>query len=210
MSKTTELMAVNDILTSLGEIPVDTLAVATNSDAAIAYDTLIQVKTEVEQMGWWFNSIKNVSYAPTGGQIPVPANVLSLKQSSGSYASPGESKYLVEKDGYVYDIVANTNNFASSVKLDVIVSTDFENLPEVARRYITIRAARIAQEKILGDGLQGTYRENHEEQAWSTLEAEDAINTPGGGLFMQKARARARRYRPDPVTSQNRQNNRGQ
>ncbi|MDJ1139634.1 hypothetical protein [Marinicella marina] len=201
MTKTTELMAVNEVLKAIGEIPINSLAVATNSDAAIALDTLRSVKTEVEQKGWWFNSRYNVAYAPSAGRIAIPANVISVRPSSGGYTATGENRNVVERDGYLYDIANNTDVFSGSVSLDIIETTDFELLPEPARRYITIRAARITHQQILGDSAIAVFTEIHELEAFRSMEAEHARNTPGGGIFMMRHKLRTAALIQDPVTS---------
>lgn len=211
MAKTTELEAVNEMLTAVGTIPVSTLAVASNSDAAIALDTLRSVQREVESQGWWFNTSNRVPFAPTGGQIPVPANVLSLRPARGflNTAQNGETRDLVERNGYVFDRTSNTQTINSTVYLDVVYSTDFELLPESVRRYVTVRAARIFQTKILGDETLGLFTEMHELQAWQTLESDAQLKTQGSTLYLQRAKRMAAAMTADPVASVNQQQQRG-
>ena len=50
----------------------------------------------------------------------------------------------------MYDKVNHTYNIGKALKLDVVVLLTFDLLPEIARRYIAIKASRIFQERVVG------------------------------------------------------------
>ncbi len=208
--KTTQLDAVNEMLTAVQLMPVSSLNVATNSDVNIAIDVLSSVHREVETKGWWFNSNYRVAYAPSGGTIPIPSNVVSLRSARGNLVGPAESREVVERNGFLYDVGNNTSIFSTSVYLDTIISQAFEDLPESARRYITIRAARIFQTKILGDETLGVFTFSHEQEAWNILEEDHMRSRPTSNVFERRALARAALLRQDPQPPGNQGNQRRQ
>ena len=62
-SESLELIAVNQILSSIGQAPVTDLN-QTNPDVAIAYNTLLEVSRDVQTEGWTFNKDYNVKVYP--------------------------------------------------------------------------------------------------------------------------------------------------
>ena len=71
-NSTTELPAVNQILSSVGQAPVTTLD-QSNPDVAIAYDTLLQVSREVQSQGWTLNKEAHYPFTPdSNDEIVIP------------------------------------------------------------------------------------------------------------------------------------------
>ena len=74
----TELDAVNSILMSVGESPVNTLTVQ-SPEVAIAQKTLRQVCREVQAEGWSYNTENEYPIdLDTNNQCIVPNNVLQI------------------------------------------------------------------------------------------------------------------------------------
>jgi hypothetical protein len=55
------------------------------------------------------------------------------------------------------------------VKLDVVFELDFADIPEVAKRYITIKAARIFQDRVVGSDTLHGFTEMEEQAAFYSL-----------------------------------------
>ena len=193
------LHAVNECLTAVGTTPVNTLEVSGLTDAAIAKDVIEAVSREVQTAGWWFNSVKSQQLAPTAGNIPVPPNYLRVSPSLPTTANPGETKQFVSREGKLYDIINNTYTINVPVRVDAVLLFDFEQLPESARRYITVRSARIFQTKVLGDDQLGVFTELHETQAWQAFESDHLLSAPSS-LFLANVARRHASVRPSPVT----------
>jgi hypothetical protein len=64
LAPTTELEAVNAMLASIGEAPIDTLDSATQADVVMAINTLRNTAREIQSMGWRFNTEFGVQVAP--------------------------------------------------------------------------------------------------------------------------------------------------
>lgn len=212
LAPTTLLGAVNELLTSIGTVPVNTLDAPGSSDVAIAQDTVESVNREVQSKGWWFNTTFSQSFAPTGSEITFPNNVLSVRPSRGTTSVSPETRKFLFRNGKAYDPLTASFTFATTIRADVIYLLDFEDLPESARRYITIRAARIFQTKVLGDETLGVFTSQHEMEAWQILEEDHATSTPHSDMYMQRVRRVGRMMRADPVsdTSSGRQQQRSQ
>ena len=145
----TELDAVNSILMSVGESPVNTLTVQ-SPEVAIAQKTLQQVCREVLSEGWVFNTETEYPITlDTNNHCIIPNNVLQIDLNQFKHLN--DFHVTRRKDSGVwklYDQFEHRFNFenTSEGKLycDVIWMLDFEDIPQVFRDYITSRASRIA------------------------------------------------------------------
>ena len=72
---------------------------------------------------------------------------------------------LVQRGTKMYDRKNHTFNIGKSVKLDVVSVLEFVDMPEVAKRYVTIRSTRIFQDRVVGDETLHAYQERDEMQA---------------------------------------------
>ena len=148
----TELDAVNSILMSVGETPVNTLTVQ-SPEVAIAQKTLRQVCREIQAEGWSYNTENQYPIdLDTNNQCIIPNNVLQLDlnifEHGKDYDVVRRSDNGVMK---VYDKKNHTFTFENCSKLyfDIIWMLDFEDLPQAFKDYITIRASRIASNRMI-------------------------------------------------------------
>ena len=71
-TRTTELEAVNTMLSTIGEAPVNSLTGSLPTDASMAKNILNEVNREVQSGGWKFNtSYKSTLSRDTNNKIPV-------------------------------------------------------------------------------------------------------------------------------------------
>jgi len=59
-----------------------------------------------------------------------------------------------------------------NVKVDMVLLLDFEELPEAARRFVTLKAARVFQDRAVGSAELHGFQEKDEMRAW--VEMRDA------------------------------------
>jgi len=150
---TTELPAINQILSSCGQAPVTTLD-QTNPDVAIAYDTLLQVSREIQAEGWTFNKEYHYEFTPdTNNEILIASNILQLKLTENSSNMDHDG---VRRNGKLYDRQEHTYKWthASPVLCDVIWEFDWVDIPEPIQNFITARSAAIVSQRIIGDTNQ--------------------------------------------------------
>lgn len=151
MTPTTKLEAVNIMLSTIGESPVNSLSSGL-VDAELAETILENISKSVQGEGWHFNREEAFPVSPNvNGEIIVPTNTLRADATLGH-----NSKDLIQRGTRMYDKKEHTYNIGETAKLDLIIELDFTELPEVARRYIAIKAARVFQDRVVGsDALHG-------------------------------------------------------
>ena len=148
----TELDAVNSILMSVGETPVNTLTVQ-SPEVAIAQKTLRQVCREIQAEGWSYNTENQYPIdLDTNNQCIIPNNVLQLDLNIFEH---GKDYDVVRRSDNgimkAYDKKNHTFTFENCSKLyfDIIWMLDFEDLPQAFKDYITTRASRIASNRMV-------------------------------------------------------------
>ena len=170
---TTILSAVNSMLSTIGEAPVNTLSSGL-VDAETAEMVLNEVSRDVQSLGWNFNSERNYKVAAdSDGNVVLPTEIVR---------ADSVSKYRLAKNEYVqrgkkmYDKVQHTFNIGKALTLNVVVLLAFDQLPEVARRYITVKASRLFQERVVGSDTLSTMNRADEDQAFLALKEMEGDN----------------------------------
>lgn len=165
---TTELDAVNIMLGVIGESPVSTITSTGLSDVSAAVEVLTETSRAVQSRGWDFNTEENYELALTAdGYLKPPTNTLRIDANSSS-------KNVVQRGDKLYDKTNHTFVFTESMKCDLVLFLPFTDLPEAARRYITVRAARRFQRRILGSDTLDSFTKDDELEAYMSLLAADA------------------------------------
>jgi hypothetical protein len=168
MTPTTKLEAVNIMLSSIGEAPVNSLTSGL-VDAEMAETILNAVSRDVQSQGWHFNTEIDFTIAPnlTTGEINVPANTLRIDTT-------GEDSGLdlVMRGKRLYDRKNHTFKINKSIKLEMVVMLAFEEMPEAARRYCTLKSARMFQDRVVGSTDLHGFQERDE--VFALVELKDA------------------------------------
>ncbi len=137
----TELEAVNVLLTTIGEAPVNTLTGNQVTDVSIAQQVLNEVSREVQAQGWHFNTEDGVELSPDGfNEIIVPADTARIDARDYN---------IVRREGKLFDLDKRSYEFSSKIKVSIVYFQDFLQLPDVAKKYITTRASRIFSDRLL-------------------------------------------------------------
>ena len=166
---TTTLEAVNAMLSGIGEVPVTSLAETTN-DASLAHATLAEISKAVQIDGFQWNTEDNYPLTPDRyGFINVSPSVVRVAFREPSHAE------LTMRGRRVYDRKAHSYIFPQSTRLLVTVTMllPFEELPEAARRYITIRALRVFQARAVGSTVLARFEEIDEIRARTLMLMEE-------------------------------------
>jgi len=147
LSRTSYLEAVNRVLQMMGEAPVNSL----NGQFGLAQqadDMLKDISRKVQTDGWSFNTDYERDMVPDSvtKEVLVGTNVSRVVVDIYNYPSLD----VVQRGSKLYDRRANSYQFDQAFKADVTYMLDWEELPEHARQYITIKAGRHLQEAILG------------------------------------------------------------
>lgn len=150
ITPTTELEAVNECLENIGQAPVSTISGDLGVDTQTALNFVRKVNRALQSKGWFWNTEKNYPLVPNNdGDILLPANMLAVK-------STGDSNHrdVVARGQRLYDRENFTYTFTETIYSELTVGLTFEELPETARRYIALRAARLFQNRIEGNADQ--------------------------------------------------------
>lgn len=169
LTPTTELEAINVCLTNIGESPVSTTLGDISVDTAMARDLVRQVTREIQTYGFYWNIEANYPLIPNNdGNIVLPANVLSVDTTGVD-----SDKDIVARGRKLYNRKTHSYIFTEGLKVDMIVALNFEELPEAGRRYVTIRSARLFQERVMGSPGISSFNRADEAQAIAILMSEN-------------------------------------
>ena len=148
ISLDTELSAVNSILGSIGQSPVNNLDFD-NPEIGFIHNLLREVNVDVQNEGWSFNSEEHVTFSPdSDGYITMPANVIRFDVHDGLN---NRTTNVVVRNGRLYDKYNHTDVFTSDLLVDVVSLYEFNDLPSIFQRYITHRAAGRAAAQLVGN-----------------------------------------------------------
>ena len=144
----TELDAVNQILSSVGQAPVTTLDLQ-NPEVATAVNTIREQSRQVQLEGWAFNTERHRKMTrDANNKIPFPKNMLAIDANERDHSGDYD---LVPREGFVYDRLNHKYTFTEDLSCDVLWYFDFQYLPPGIQQYITAKAARMCAIKMVGD-----------------------------------------------------------
>ena len=184
-----KLEAVNDVLGSIGELPVDTLGAGLPL-VGIAERTLDHASRRWQAKGWWFNTVQEKEMNPDqSGVISVPANAISIEPIHYD-----RGRRLVAQDDTLYDLDRDSSVFEEKVTVKVIRFIPWDALPEVFQNFAAFQAGRRVAARQLGSQDRVRFAQVDEEQAWQELMAEDikmanenALASPGTREIVSRA-----------------------
>lgn len=165
---TTELEAVNICLSAIGEAPVSTLNVTGLSDATLAVAKVREASRALQARGWSFNRDNEMPQTRTvEGYFVLPANALHAD------ISRSENRDGVWRAGKLWDKEKFTFVWDKDLKLDFIWFLAFDDLPETARQYIAVRAARMFARAALGSVAVEAFSDRDETLAWVSFRRDE-------------------------------------
>jgi Tail tubular protein len=171
----TALDAVNQMLASIGQAPLNTLSVSGITDASIAKLALDNTTREVQMNAWSFNTDYDYSLVPdVAGHILIPASALDVipEDATKNYV---ERYNTLTSTRMLYDTVNNTFTITDSpLKVSITWGFDFEQLPAVFRHYIATRASRIFQSQVIGSDILFKYTSQHEIEAFAFVKKHES------------------------------------
>ena len=170
----TELEAINIMLSTIGEAPVSSLSADQSTvDVGIAQSVLREVSIQVQEEGWQFNTEINWPLTPvTGsGEIQIPANCIQIDT-----VGVDRDVDVAQRGQRLYDRINHTFAFTKPLTVDMVLLLDFTDLPQAARHYINVRAARVFQQRVVGSDTLGSFTKLDEALARAALKKLDSNN----------------------------------
>jgi hypothetical protein len=190
---TTEVQAVNTMLQTIGEATVTNLDGTLPYEVSSAQTILNEVIRETLQDSFIFNTEENVTLAKNSDN-KVPATAKAYVQ-----VRTAEQEYVI-RNGFLYSIKDKTDVLNKDVTAATVVYLlDFADLPEAAKRYCTVRAARIFADRFVGSKEIRTFTAVDELEAKAKLmdyqHQVDRVNMLNDSSF--SASIMSRRHRRD-------------
>ena len=171
ITPTSELDAVNTLLSIIGEAPANSLENNTGVDVALALQILNETNVEVQSRGWHFNTDIDITVnLDDDSKLPLASNVVSCDIAKNSTADIN----IVYRDGYIYNLDDHTDVFTSSLNVDQITIQKFDQVPEAFRKLIVTRAGRKYQARVVGSTELAGFTEMDEQVATVDAERIDA------------------------------------
>jgi hypothetical protein len=170
----TELEAINIMLSTIGESPISSLSADQSTvDVGIAQSVLREVSIQVQEEGWQFNTEINWSMVPTFGigEILIPQNCIQIDT-----VGPDRDTDVAMRGNRLYDRVNHTFIFKKSLSVNMVLLLAFTDLPQAARHYINVRAARVFQQRVVGSDTLGSFTARDEMLARASLKKLDSNN----------------------------------
>ena len=173
VAATTELECINIMLAAIGEAPINTLTGTLPVDAVTAQKTLAEINKDVQNEGWSFNQEFNVKLTrDASNQIALGTDM--LKVDANVFDHPTID--VIQRGLKMYDRKNNTYVFDTDLTCNITYFRNFDEIPESARRYINIRAARVFVDRLVGDDGLRTYTAQDEARARANLMENDMDN----------------------------------
>lgn len=174
---TSELEAVNIILSSIDEAPVSSLALAGLFPLQRSKDVLSEASRAVQSMGWAFNTEEGATLSPDGGGlIAIPGDTLRFVPDAG------QAQQAIARGLSLYNLTTRSSVFSGPIKGTRVVLLAWDSLPQAARHYITIRAARTLQGRTPVSDSTYRYTEADEQAASLALATEEDETRPANML----------------------------
>lgn len=173
-TRTTELEAVNTILSTIGEAPLNSLTGSLPVDGTVAVNILSEITREVQSAGWHFNTHYKVTLTrDTGNKIPLATNILRVELDNNRYSKVQYD--IVQRDNYLYNLAKNQDTFDTNFEdVTIVYLLPFNEIPEQAKRYITIRSARVFHDRTLGANTLHKFSTEDEARALIVLKQAEA------------------------------------
>lgn len=168
------LDAINTLLNSIGEAPV-TSADSQHPDVIAAKVILIKTSREIQSFGWWFNREFFTLVPNTSKELTLPGKTLSVDPSN---------RYLdyVQRGNRLYDLKNNSYKFNDSIRVEILIELDYDQLPFHAQNYIQYTAAGEMQNNFEGDTGKLQFLAQKAEFARQTLLKEELRNSDNNAM----------------------------
>ena len=173
VAATTELQCINIMLAAIGEAPINSLVGLLPIDAVTAQSTLLEANKSIQSEGWSFNTEIDVTFTRNGSnQINLPTNILRIDANVNHHPTIDP----VQRGTKLYDRQNNKFEFDEDLICTVVYFREFDEIPEPARHYMNIQAARKFLDRIVSDQALRTYTLQDEQRARAILMETDLAN----------------------------------
>lgn len=168
--------AINEILLSLNEMPLDIEDSVDDIQTAKIVDTQLDiVKRNILSQGWFFNKITRSLSPDLSGYIAIPSTFLSI-DGGDDYAD------VTVRDQKLFDKSELTFKFDEPIECKIVEDMDFDDIPFVIADYIVKSATVHSYINIIGNTDDISLRTQLMQAARLEALRENARNTDGNVL----------------------------
>ncbi len=208
----TKLEAVNDILASIGEDPVNSLSSGL-PEAEDAERFLDRENRRIQLRGWQCNTLWNYSITPnTSDQFVLPDNTLKVDtvnpRSVRRAASPAPSKYINvgmrrsadDTKWLLWDVENNSETITdvTTMTVHLVQLLEFANLTPALQIYVWTSAAHRFQKDVMGSAALHQFTLEEVQAAEEAAINEDMENEDYN-ILRDNAHVRYVSYRYNPI-----------
>lgn len=183
----TKLQAVNEMLWSIGEDPVNTITSGL-PDAEQAESILDRVSREIQIQGWHCNTLRNYSISKNASnQFPLPDNVLKVdtvnprgNRISGSPPPTAHVDVVMRRAAddtkwILWDVENNSETWTDTGPLvvDMVQLLEFANLSPALQIYVWTAAAHRFQKGAMGSAALFQFTQQDVDNAQALAMQED-------------------------------------
>lgn len=144
-----EFEAINVMLAKTGQVPMISFSDSEGVDPQMALNTLRQVSSMIQAEGWYFNTEHGYPLTrDEGGRITVAEDIIRVDVDA-AYVNMCNAD-PIQRGNKLYDRRGHTYIFADDIEATVVRLLPFGELPEIARQFITLKAAQSFQTEVLG------------------------------------------------------------
>ena len=174
VAASTELECINIMLSAIGEAPINSLTGTVPNDVRLAQNILTEVNKRVQSEGWSFNTEYSVPFTRDSSTKHIALGTDVLRVDAQTYDHPSIDP--IQRGLKLYDRKNNTYIFDEDLKATVVYFRSFDEIPEQARNYMTIKAARIYVDRMIGDNNLRSYTQDDEIRSRAILMETDLSN----------------------------------
>jgi len=171
-TQTNALDAVNMMLQSIGERPVNNLDTTQRLDVQRAVSALNETNVLVQARGWWFNTELKVLLTPNGdGEYVIDNDVVKVDpyyESIWKFVQRGKRLYNTDDQTFT--------DHTDDLYVNQIRLLDFDDCPETFKLYVARRAAVLFQTRVVGSPTLFEFTERDANEAWLMLQQEELDN----------------------------------
>jgi len=206
-----KLEAVNEMLLSIGESPVQSLASGLG-DAAVAETLLDRTSREVQLRGWHVNTRRGTTISKNvDNQFALPVDTLKVDTSNPSSGrqstrpTPSSSINAVmarsadNTKWLLYDADNNSETWSTetSLTVDIVKFLNFEHLTPALQMFVWTKAAHRFQKGLMGSKVLYEFTREEVLEAEAHAVQEDA-DTEDLNILRENAHVRSVVYRNNP------------
>jgi len=182
LTPSTKLDAVNSLLTAVGEYPVSNL-VDDIAEAQIAIQVIDEVSRELQSRGWSWNTRRKAKLIPdTNNNIFVPTNVTRVDATDVNGWNDRNQRFTI-RNSKLFNMVDFTATFETEVYADLVYLWDFDDLPEEARRFITLDAQHRYMNRVVGADADMAQVQAQASRAYVALKQDEGKNADRNVLW---------------------------